>query len=350
MPSQDPEPILAHVTRSGRIESSHRGALVVCHDDELLLAVGDVESCVYARSATKPLQALPFFEHGLDRKFEPGEGEIAVMCASHEGTDQHVAAVRQLLARGGLSEDLLGCGPHAPYDQAARQALMRAGGKPLRVHNNCSGKHTGFLHVAAACGDDLARYLDPQCRSQREVAAAVAAMAGGGSEFEVGVDGCGAPTFWLPLQALARAFARLANPTGLSSVRSAACHTMLAAVGREPVLLAGESRLCTALVRSLPGRIFPKNGAEGVYAVGVAPDPARRACPGGLGIAIKVRDGAERGYQPVIVDVLARLGVFGEGVPEPLRRWHQQALLNTRREPIGEVRCSLDWNRMGWGA
>lgn len=336
------DPILATVSRSGRVESWHCGAVVVMHDDELLLAVGDVDAGVYARSATKPLQALPFFEHGLDRSLALTDGEIAVLCASHEGTEAHVATVRQLLARGGLHEDKLGCGPHAPYDAAARRALLATGSRPLRVHNNCSGKHTGFLHLAAACGDPLARYLDPGCRSQQQVAATVAAMAGTGL-LEVGVDGCGAPTFWLPLRGLARAFARLANPESLSSVRADACRKILGAVGREPVLLAGEERFCTALLRCLPGRMFPKNGAEGVYAVGVAPDPARRACPGGLGIAVKIRDGQERGYQPVIVDLLARLGVFGAGVPASLRDWHVLPLQNTRREPVGEVRCAIDW-------
>ncbi|MBK8100912.1 MAG: asparaginase [Planctomycetes bacterium] len=343
-PSSPVDPILATVSRSGRVESWHCGALAVHHDDELLLAVGDVGAGVYARSATKPLQALPFFDRGLDRSLALSDGEIAVLCASHEGTEAHVATVRQFLARGGLREEQLGCGPHAPYDAASRRALLLAGGKPLRVHNNCWGKHTGFLHLAAACGDDLAHYLDPGCRSQREVAAAVAAMAGTGP-LDVGVDGCGAPTFWLPLRALARGFARLANPNGQPSVRATACRTILHAVGREPVLLAGEGRFCTALVRTLPGRMFAKNGAEGVYAIGVAPDPSRRACPGGLGIAIKIRDGNERGYQPVLVDLLLHLGVFGDGVPDALRPWHVLPLSNTRREPIGEVRCAIDWSR-----
>lgn len=346
MPSlpSDPGPVLATVTRSGRVESWHRGALAVWHDRDLLLGLGDVQAPVFCRSAVKPLQALPFFDRGLPNLLGLGDAEIALMCASHDGTDRHIEVVRSFLARGGLHEDLLGCGPHAPFDAATRVQWIRAGKEPLKVHNNCSGKHTGFLHLAAACGDDLASYLDPASRSQREVHDAVAAMAGLPGPVPTGLDGCGAPTFILPLVALARSFARLAQPTGLGAVRTAACQSILAAAGREPALLAGEKRFCAALLRTMPARIFAKNGAEGVYAVALAPDPRRTRCPGGVGIAIKISDGSERGYQPVIVDVLRHLGAFADGLPPSLQAWHVQAVKNTRGESVGEVRCAVDWH------
>ncbi len=337
-------PILAEVTRSGRVESWHRGALVVVHDGELLVARGDVERPVYARSATKPLQALPFLERGLHRELALPAAEIAVMCASHVGAPVHLAAVRSFLARAGLDEERLGCGPHAPFDQASRLALLAAGERPTKVHNNCSGKHTGFLCLARACGDDLDRYLDPQCEAQQEVRAAVAAMAGMSAAPEVGLDGCGAPTFWLPLVALARAFARLANPEGLGSVRAAACRTILDAVAAQPVLLQGEGQLCTEIVRALPGRCFPKNGAEGVFAVALAPDPARRRCPGSVGIAGKIDDGSQRGYEPVVVETLRWLGAFGGGqVPASLQSFWRAPIENTQRRPVGEVVSTVEW-------
>jgi len=253
--------------------------------------------------------------------------------------------VRGFLQRGGLGEHQLGCGPHAPLDPHARQQLVREGRSPTRLHNNCSGKHTGFLHLAVACGDQLEGYLDPHCRSQQEVHAAVAEMAGVPAPLEVGVDGCGAPTFVLPLRALARAFARLADPVGLAAARAAACTRLIAVAGRAPELLAGPRRFCTALLRELPGRAFCKNGAEGVYAVALRPDPARRLCPGGVGIAIKVHDGHERGYQPVVVDLLAQLGAFGEpgAMPPALREWHVQPIKNTRGAVVGDARCAVDW-------
>jgi len=338
-----PNPVLAVATRSGHVESWHRGAVAVCHDGETVLALGDVDRPVFARSAVKPLQALPFLERGLAERLGLSDGELAVMCASHDGTPAHTDAVRSLLARGGLDPSQLGCGPHAPFDPASRRELLQRGDEPDRVHNNCSGKHGGFLHLARACGDDLARYLAPDSRCQQEVQAAVAAMTGC-ADLGVGLDGCGAPTFRLPLAALARAFCRLANPVGLPPVRAAACHTILGAVGREPALLAGERRFCTALVRTWPGRSFAKNGAEGVYALALAPAAGRPRWPGGLGIAIKIDDGTERGYQPVLVDLLLRLGVFADGaVPPALQPFHRQPIDNTQRLRVGHVESVCEW-------
>ncbi|MEO6595205.1 MAG: asparaginase [Planctomycetota bacterium] len=343
-PSRVPNPVLATALRSGRVESWHRGAVAVYHAGEPILAIGDVDGPIFARSAVKPLQALPFLERGLAERLQLPAEELAVMCASHDGTPVHTAAVRSFLARGGLREEQLGCGPHAPFDQASRLELLRTGEKPSKVHNNCSGKHTGFLHLAQACGDDLAGYLDPGCKSQQEVNAAVAAMADLPGPVEVGLDGCGAPTFVLPLAALAKAFCRLANPQGLGAVRAAACQRILDAAGRAPALLAGEQRFCTALLRAWPGRVFAKNGAEGVYAVALAPDAQRRRWPGALGIAIKIDDGAERGYQPVIVDLLIWLGALSAELPAAAAAFHHLAIHNTQHKLVGSVQCVFPWS------
>lgn len=344
MPAET-NPVLATVTRSGHVESWHRGAVAVWHVGEPALAVGDVAAPVFVRSAVKPLQALPFLERGLAERLQLPDEELAVMCASHDGTPQHTAAVRSFLQRGEFDEAQLGCGPHAPFDPQSRRDLLARGEKPQKVHNNCSGKHTGFLHLACDCGDDPATYLDPQSRAQREVREAIAAMAECREALEPGLDGCGAPTYRLPLAGLARAFCRLANPAGLPAVRAAACRRILDAVGRAPVWLAGERRLCTALVRTWPGASFAKNGAEGVYAVALAPDRARTRWPGGLGIAVKIDDGAERGYQPVIVDLLRWLGAFPGGeVPAALQPFHRQPITNTQRRTVGEVACAFPWS------
>jgi len=339
-----PNPVLAVATRSGRVESWHRGAIAVVHGAETVLAVGDPDALVFARSATKPFQALPFLERGLAAKLRLPVEEIAVLCASHDGAPVHTDTVRSLLQRGALGEDQLGCGPQVPFDSDTRLDLIRRGVKPGRIHHNCSGKHAGFLHLARECGDDLANYLDPSCASQREVQAAMAAMAGLGAPPEVGLDGCGAPTFVLPLVALARAFGRLADPTGLAPARAAACRTILDAVGRAPVLVAGERRFCTALLRCWPGRVFAKNGAEGVYALAIGPDVRRDRWPRGLGIAVKVDDGDERGYQPVVVDLLRALGVFGgDAVPPSLERFHRLPLHNSQQKLVGDVHSVVEW-------
>lgn len=350
MPSQPQcNPVLSVVTRSGRVESFHRGAVAVYHDGEPALVTGDVDAPIFARSAVKPLQALPLFEHGVLQKLSQSGGalpaeELAVICASHDGTEDHVRVVRSLLRRGGLDEAMLGCGPHAPFSKPSRQQMLRDGVRPLKVHNNCSGKHSGFLHLQQALGGDVADYLAPDSVAQRAINDVVAEMAGLPAPLETGLDGCGAPTFWLPLSAMARAFCQLANPQGPSSVRATACRSILEAVGQAPVHLAGEHRLCTALVRTWPGRSFAKNGAEGVYVMALAADPKRTRWPGALGIAVKVDDGAERGYQPVVVDLLRWLGAFdGDAVPEPLQRFARIPVHNTQRIQVGEVHSVGEW-------
>lgn len=346
MPNAQANPVLVEVSRSGRVESEHRGAVVVWHDDEVLLACGDVERPVFARSATKPLQALPFLERGLHRQYQLEARHVAVLCASHAGADEHLAAVREVLARAGLREEQLQCGPHAPFDDAARRALFAAGQRPGRIHNNCSGKHAGFLALALACGDDPANYLEPGCKAQQEVARAVQAMAGLAEPAWTGLDGCGAPTFWLPLVALAKAFARLANPIGMPPVRSEACRTILAAAAQAPSLLEGRGMLCTEIVKALPGTSFAKNGAEGVYALALAPEPRRRRCPGAVGVAVKIDDGSQRAYPPVVVEVLRWLGAFaGAEVPPALATFWRTPVGNTQQKVVGEVRCALELPR-----
>lgn len=346
MPSGSANPVLVTVTRSGRVESEHRGALVVWHAGERLLALGDVDRPVFARSATKPLQALPLLERGLDRRFGLESRHVAVLCASHAGSPEHVAAVREVLARCGIAEDQLGCGPHAPFDERARRELFARGERPLRIHNNCSGKHAGFLALAAACGDDPARYLDPESVAQLEVRAAVQAMAGLSEPPWTGLDGCGAPTFWLPLTRLAQAFAALANPEAHSPVRGAACRTILDAAAAAPALLEGDGMLCTELVAALPGWRFAKNGAEGVYAVALGADPARSRCPGPVGIAVKIDDGAQRAYPPVVVETLHWLGAFGDRpLGEALQAFRRTPVRNTQNKVVGEVSCVVEFGR-----
>src|SRR5690606_25672701 len=225
---------------------------------------GDPDLPVYTRSAIKPLQALPLFDRGLVERLALTDEELAVVCASHDGTPLHTAVVDALLAKGGMGRDQLGCGPHAPFDKEAAAELVRQGRTPERVHNNCSGKHAGFLLLAADCGTPLDRYLEPDSTAQRLVCAAVADMAQlDADRIGVAVDGCGPPTPRLPSVALARAFARLARPVAVPAARRAACERLRAAIARAPLHLGGRKQLGTALVQAAPGRLFPKNGAEG---------------------------------------------------------------------------------------
>jgi L-asparaginase II len=333
MSTLEPIVTLARVTRSGEIESTHCGAVVVTRDDTVLHAWGDVDQPVFVRSAAKPFQLLPFFERGLADRYGVTAAETAILIASHSGTPEHVAVVRGLMARIGVDESELLCGPHAPYDIDACAEIVRTGGKPLPVHNNCSGKHAGFVRLARENDLDVKDYLDPQAASQQEVRRAVQEMTSTrDDQIFVGIDGCGAPTFRMPLVALARGFGRLATPSGCPPKRVAAARAQLSAITSFPRIFSGHGRLEEALINALPGRIFPKNGAEGVYAMGLAGT--------GIGVAIKVSDGNARGYQPVVIDLLVRLGILRD-VPAELERFRSPPVMNTQKLVVGHVECAL---------
>ncbi len=325
---------LAQVYRGEHVESRHQGAVVLVEGDRVW-NLGDPEQPVFARSAVKPFQALPLFERGIVDRLQMSRGELALVSASHSGSEEHVAVVRGLLQRAGLSEESLGCGAHAPFDSRARRALYRSGAEPGRIHNNCSGKHAGFLLLAQDLGAPLAEYLDVDSEPQRLVREGILAMTGlSESEIDVAVDGCAAPTYRMPLIALAKGFARLVNPVELSAVHADACGRLLSAVSAEPLLLAGRGRICTALLRSADGNLYPKNGAEGVYACGL------RLGTRSFGLAVKVRDGQERGYFPVVIEILQRLGLWQE-IPAELQDFAIVPIRNTRDALVGEVRSSL---------
>jgi len=333
--------VLSEVWRSGRVESRHRGSLVVVCDGAVRFAIGDPDLPVYCRSAVKPMQALPLIERGVAARLELDQEELALTSASHNGTEHHTAVAARILARGGFTADDLLCGPHPPFDVPAARAITRAGHQPQRIHNNCSGKHAGFLLLAADMGVAKADYLDPDSASQQLIRRTVAEMAGvAPDDVAVGMDGCGAPTLQLPLASLAHGFANLTNPDRLPPVRAAACRTLIDAITLNHVTLAGEGRLCTALIRSAPGRIYCKNGAEGVYAFGLVDR--------GIGVAIKVDDGTERGYLPVVVDLLRELSLWrelssGGQVPRELASFHRVPIRNTQKIQVGEVTAAVTW-------
>lgn len=333
--STPPGALFARVFRGAHVESWHRGSLVVVQDDKVVRSYGDPDLPIWCRSAVKPFQALPLLERGVAERLGFGDREIALLSASHEGSERHVAIVRAMLERGGLDAEQLLCGPHVPFDKGAAVELARRGERPGRVHNNCSGKHTGFLLLARDLGVDPAHYLDPESAGQMLVRETLAAMAGVDPvTLDVAVDGCGAPTFRMPLLALARAFARLGTPKDLPLPRAVACKRLLDAISAEPFYLAGQGRICLALIESARGRVYPKNGAEGVYAL---------ALPGtGIGVALKVDDGNERGYLPVVVEVLLRLGLWPE-VPQRLEEFRRIPVRNTQKRIVGHVVSALSW-------
>jgi L-asparaginase II len=321
-------PVLVEVVRGAIVESRHSGAIAIADPEgRLVLALGDVERPVFPRSAVKALQAIPLVESGAADAFGLGEGELAVACASHSGDAEHVGAVRSLLAKAGLDEIYLACGAHWPVSDKAMRALIQARRRPQPVHNNCSGKHAGMLATAAHLGLDPRFYERPDHGVQTMIAGIISATCGVRLDRAgMGVDGCSVPAWSLPLGALAQGFARLGTGEGLAPARAAAAQRLIHACFAAPVLVAGEGRFDTIAMRALAPALFVKGGAEGVHCAAL-PEL-------GLGVALKVDDGAKRGAERALAEVLAVL------VPEAWTALADQLdgeLINWRGSSVGRV-------------
>jgi L-asparaginase II len=330
-PSYPDNPVLARIWRGPWIESQHRGAWVLVDASGTVVdGAGHADAPIFARSSIKSLQALPLLESGAADRFGYDEAEIALALASHSGEPCHTEGVARILARLGLSASDLQCGAEPARDPATSAAMARRGEAPTSLHNNCSGKHAGFLALARHLGEDPARYLDPASEVQRRVREAVESMSSARpGELTVAVDGCSAPTFRLPLARLATAIARVANPSGLASERRAACERMTAAAERHPVMIAGShKRLCTDLARVAGRRIFPKIGGEAVYLVGVR--------GGDRGLAVKIDDGGSRALNAVVPELLRRFGFLSADEHEALAAW-RAPLRNWAGLEVGRV-------------
>ncbi len=301
--------VLVHVTRDGVVESRHQASLAIADVAGRLLAEGgSPERLAFWRSAAKPVQLLPLAAAGGVAHFRLTESELAVMAASHSGETIHIRAVQSILQKIGLGEEHLRCGAHPPMDKPAAAALVKAGEMPRAIHCNCSGKHAALLALAVLRHWPTSGYMAPDHPVQQEIMQTVAAMSGiPASVIHLGVDGCGVPTYLLSLQAMATAYARLAGPTHIPADLAAAAEVVTTAMRRYPHMTGGTGRLGTSLMAATGGRIIAKSGAEGVFCVGWP------AC--GLGLAMKIDDGAARAVAPLVIEILYRMGALtGEEV------------------------------------
>jgi L-asparaginase II len=317
------------IARGEVVESRHGVHLaVVDARGELVAAAGDAAFMTFARSAIKSLQAIPLIEDGVADRYGLSDAELALCCASHGGEDFHLAAAASILAKIGETESSLACGAHAPYHKPSARALREAGEVPGRLHNNCSGKHAGMLALARAHGWEVAGYHEASHPVQRRMLEETSRWTGIAlAAIATGVDGCGVLTFGVPLSALALAFARLGAAAAQGEVGPA---RIVAAMLRHPEYVAGTDRLCTDLMRVAGGRIIAKMGAEGVYCAGV---------PGaGLGIALKVEDGARRASEPALLGVLRALELLSAAEYDALLRYAEPVQYNTRGEEVGRLR------------
>jgi L-asparaginase II len=344
--SVTPSAVLTLLRRGDLVESVHRGAVAVATSDRLLFALGPVgaDGAIFPRSALKPFQALPLLEEGLDAKLSLDAREIALATASHGGDERHVEAARSLLAKGGLDRTQLQCGAHAPMDPAAARRLTRAGVPFDELHHNCSGKHASMLLVSRHLGLPLADYLDPAHPLQQRIRERVALFAGlAPQKIGVAIDGCSAPAFSLPLDALARAMARFADPAGLPETIAGAARRLFASAIAAPHFLSGSRRIELAVMKAASGRTFAKIGAEGVLALGLRPPRPRRPP---VGVALKVEDGAERGYFRPALELLRWLGFDPPADTAELPRAAEATLRNYRGLEVGKIEASAEFARL----
>lgn len=325
-------PVLVEVLRGAVVESRHSGAIIVVDaDGKTVLALGDVAQAVYPRSAVKPIQALPLVESGAAEKYGFGDQELALACASHGGEGAHVETATRMLARAGLDGSALECGVQWPSHADSSRALARSGAIATALHNNCSGKHAGFICFACAAGVDHHGYVGVRHAVQREVRGALEGLTGVSlSEDQYGIDGCSIPTFAIPLSALARGFARFGTGQGLAPQRQKAAARLRAACAAQPYFVAGTGRFCTDVMKLLGARVLVKTGAEGVFC-GVLPEQ-------GLGIAIKCLDGGTRAAEVAMAAMIDRFLPLQEGERAALARFLRPTLRNWNGIEVGGLR------------
>ena len=328
-------PVAVLVRRGARVESQHRVAYAVADPDgRLLEAAGDVEREIFPRSAIKPLQALALLESGAADRFAVGERELALACASHSGEPEHVAVVRAWLARLGLDAAALECGAHPPLHGPSAQRLGAAGQPPERVHNNCSGKHAGMITVARHLGAPIAGYSRADHPVQRLIAEILRDLTGLAALPAPAIDGCGVPTWPIPLGRLAAALARFAHPVRLPARRAEACARMRAAMLAHPHLVAGTDRACTEIMTVAPD-VVVKTGAEGAYAACL---PGRR-----LGLVLKVEDGGGRAAVVALLALLRALRAIEGKAAAALAGRMQPELRNHAGVVVGRIEPAAGW-------
>ncbi|MDF2721920.1 MAG: asparaginase [Paenibacillus sp.] len=324
--------LVVRIERGPLTESVHRGHIAVVDAQGGLLAqAGDPRAVIFARSAAKPLQAVPVIAAGAADRFGWSVRHIALLCASHNGEQAHVEAVAAALSKLGLQPDTLTCGAHYPLYEAEADRMKRAGELPTRLHNNCSGKHTGMLALAQLLDVSTDGYASAGHPVQRAMLASVAELAGIEAErIVLGTDGCGVPVFGLPLDRLAYAFTAFGGAASrLDQPAADACEAVLRAMRAEPFYIAGTDRFDTRLIEATGGRLVGKMGAEGVFAL---------TAPGeGAALAVKIADGAQRALYAAVMEALVQLGWLSADEQAELRAFHRPPVRNWSGDEVGAV-------------
>jgi L-asparaginase II len=316
--------------RGNVVESRHRvHASVVDAKGGMIGRAHDAELVAHWRSCAKPFQVMSLVEHGHADRLGWGDDQIALACASHGGEPEHVAIVSAMLASLGLEEGDMACGPHTPLSGRGGRILKESGQPASRVHNNCSGKHAAMLALAHSCRWSILGYQEPGHPVQETALSTVSQWSGvPGEKIPFGIDGCSVVTFALPLTAMARAFARLADAARRGEEPA---RRITDAMRAHPFLVGGTDRFDSVLIEESGGAVIAKVGAEGVHTVALMEEP--------VAFAIKVEDGAQRAQYPAVLRLLQHVGALPEPLPPRLEQFARAPVHNTRGELVGEVRC-----------
>ena len=335
-------PVVARVRRGGQVESRHRAdAAVVGEDGRPLAGWGDPSLKVFLRSAAKPFQALPLIEAGGVERFRLTEGDIALICASHGGEPRHIRGAQRLLKIGGFRPSDLICGPHLPAHEPSARALLAGGKRPSPLHNNCSGKHAGLLLACRLLGFPPKGYSEPSHPLQLAIRRRLSELASFPEEdIDWAVDGCGLVVFRLPLAALALAYARLLSVrvSGETKREARARAAVVRAMWERPDMVAGTGFFTTRFLQAGRRRWIGKEGAEGVYAVGV-----RASVAGGraAGIALKIEDGSARARPAVTLALLRELDWLPVSVRRSLAEFESPAVENAAGDVVGSIEAQV---------
>lgn len=334
---------MVEATRGGIVESMHLGAMaIVDSDGRLLASYGNSDLVTFPRSSMKPFQALPFVEMGGVELFGLNDEELAIMCASHTGTDEHVRVLKGLHEKVGIGLEDLQCGVHWPSDKETTLAMRMRGEEPNSYRHNCSGKHSGMLAHAKMRELSLENYLEPVHPVQQTIRQTVAGMCGVHRDDMIfGIDGCTAPVYAMPLSSFAWAAAKLVDPKNLSENTRRSCEKIAHAMTTYPMMVAGPGQVDTVLMQVMEGKVVAKGGAEGFQMIGIKPGAVSPRSKG-IGICFKIADGdlTRRATHLLVVELMKVFG-FGEQVEsEAFKSFNQPILRNFRGIEVGTMRLA----------
>ncbi|MCT7662867.1 asparaginase [Shinella kummerowiae] len=327
-------PVLVEVTRGNLVESRHRGLVVVVDGDgKVVFSQGEIDAGVFPRSACKAMQGLPLVESGAADVYGFGNKELALACSSHNGEPEHAALAGAMLAAAGVDESVLECGAHWSFEQPVLIGQARGLDHPTALHNNCSGKHAGFICAACHTGKDLKGYVRYEHPVQAEIRGVMENLTGAALATDnCGVDGCSIPTYAVSLKGLAHGFAKMATGTGLAPERAKASRRLIEACMAEPFYVAGTKRACTRLMETAPGRIFAKTGAEGVFCAAIPEQ--------GIAIALKCEDGTTRAAESMVAATLARFFKDEPAIHAALMAQANRSMSNWNGIHVGDIRVT----------